>query len=93
MSLIIAVPRERRTSERRVALDPSRVERLMQKGITVRIEEECGHAASFHDEDYAGAPVAESFAEVVAGADVVVKVDVPPWMKSACCPRVAYCCA
>ncbi len=77
MSLIIAVPRERRTSERRVALDPSRVERLMQNGITVRIEEECGHAASFHDEDYTGSPVAESFADVVAGVDVVVKVVCP----------------
>ena len=77
MSLIIAVPRERRTSERRVALDPSRVERLVQSGCTVRIEVECGHAASFHDEDYAGVPVAENFADVVAGADIVVKVVCP----------------
>ncbi len=77
MSLIIAVPRERRTSERRVALDPSRVERLMQQGVLVRIEAECGHAASFHDDNYAGAPVAESFAEVVAGAHIVVKVVCP----------------
>lgn len=77
MSLIIAIPRERRTSERRVALDPSRVERLLQSGALVHIEAECGHSASFHDEDYHGATVMDSFADVVSGADIVVKVVCP----------------
>lgn len=77
MSLIIAVPHERRPGERRVALDPSRVERLIKSGVQVRIEAECGHAASFHDADYHGAAVMGSFAEVVAGADIVVKVVCP----------------
>lgn len=87
MSLIIAVPRERRTSERRVALDPSRVERLLQSGFQVRIEAECGHAASFQDEDYHGVPVSESFAEVVNGADIVVKVVCPTLEEIALLPR------
>ncbi|MFK7859992.1 MAG: hypothetical protein AB8B64_14280 [Granulosicoccus sp.] len=77
MSLIIALPRERRPSERRVALDPSRVERLIQSGLQVRIEAECGHNASFHDDDYQGASVHDSFAEVVQGADIIVKVVCP----------------
>ena len=77
MSLIIALPHERRPGERRVALDPSRVERLIKSGVRVQIEAECGHAASFHDEDYQGAIVKGSFAEVVAGADIVVKVVCP----------------
>lgn len=77
MSLIIAVPHERRPGERRVALDPSRVERLIKSGVHVRIEAECGHAASFHDEDYHGASVMRNFADVVAGADIVVKVVCP----------------
>ncbi|MFK7994910.1 MAG: hypothetical protein AB8B87_12280 [Granulosicoccus sp.] len=77
MSLIIALPRERRPSERRVALDPSRVERLIQSGLQVRIEAECGLHASFHDDDYQGATVHDSFAEVVRGADIVVKVVCP----------------
>ncbi|MFK8080142.1 MAG: hypothetical protein AB8B97_07660 [Granulosicoccus sp.] len=77
MSLIIALPRERRPSERRVALDPSRVERLIQSGLQVRIEAECGHSASFHDDDYQGATVHDSFAEVVRGADIIVKVVCP----------------
>lgn len=77
MSLIIALPRERRPSERRVALDPSRVERLTQSGLQVRIEAECGHSASFHDDDYIGASVYDSFAEVVRDADIIVKVVCP----------------
>ena len=77
MSLIIALPRERRPSERRVALDPSRVERLIQSGMQVRIEAECGHTASFHDDDYAGVSVFDSFAELVREADIIVKVVCP----------------
>ena len=77
MSLIIALPRERRPSERRVALDPSRVERLIQAGMHVRIEAECGHTASFHDDDYVGVSVFESFSELVREADIIVKVVCP----------------
>jgi len=77
VSLIIAVPRERRPSERRVALDPSRVERLLQQGLQVHIEADCGHTASFHDDDYHEVGVFDSFAEAVAQADVVVKVVCP----------------
>lgn len=77
MSLIIALPRERRPSERRVALDPSRVERLIESGMHVRIEAECGHTASFHDDDYADVRVFDSFAELVREADIIVKVVCP----------------
>jgi len=78
VSITVAVPLERRQSERRVALDPSRVERLLlNPAIEVRIEAECGHAAGFHDEDYEGAIVCDSFAETVTGADIVTKVKPP----------------
>lgn len=77
MSLIIALPKEQRPSERRVALDPSRAERLIQAGLQLRIEAECGHTASFHDDDYHAAIVCDSFAEVVEQADIVVKVVCP----------------
>jgi NAD(P) transhydrogenase subunit alpha len=86
LSLIIAVPHESRPGERRVALDPSRVERLIKSGVQVRIEAECGHAASFHDDDYHGATVMGSFAEVVAGADIVVKVVCPTLEEIALLP-------
>ncbi len=87
MSLIIAVPRERRTGERRVALDPSRVERLLQSGLLVRIEAECGHAASFHDEAYQGVAIFTSFADVVREADITVKVVCPTLEEIALLPR------
>lgn len=87
MSLIIALPRERRTSERRVALDPSRVERLLQSGAQVHIEAECGHSASFQDEDYHGAAVMDSFADVVRGANIVVKVVCPTLEEIQLLPR------
>ncbi len=77
MSLVIALPRERRPSERRVALDPSRVERLVRSGVQVRIEAECGHTASFHDDDYPDVLVFDNFADVVREADIVVKVRCP----------------
>ncbi len=77
MSLIIALPRERRPGERRVALDPSRVERLVQAGIKVRIETDCGHSASFHDAHYKDVDVCSSFADVVRDADIVTKVVCP----------------
>lgn len=84
MSLTIALPRERRPSERRVALDPSRVERLVQSGVHVRIEAECGHTASFHDDDYHGVTVVDSFTDVVRDADVVVKVVCPTLEEIEC---------
>lgn len=87
MSLIIAVPHESRPSERRVALDPSRAERLIQSGLQVHIQAECGHAASFHDEDYHGAVVKDSFAEVVANADIVLKVVCPTVEEIELMPR------
>lgn len=77
MSLIIALPRESRPGERRVALDPSRVERLLQQGLQVRIEADCGHTAGFEDESYQGATIHEDFASLVSGADIVVKVVCP----------------
>lgn len=86
MSLIIALPRERRSGERRVALDPSRVERLLQDGMQVRIEAECGHAASFYDEAYQGVTVVEDFAELVRDANIVVKVVCPTLEEIALLP-------
>ncbi len=87
MSLIIALPRERRSGERRVALDPSRVERLLQDGLQVCIEAECGHAASFYDEAYQGVTVVEDFAELVRNADIVVKVVCPTLEEIALLPE------
>jgi NAD(P) transhydrogenase subunit alpha len=45
--------------------------------VQVHIEAECGHTASFHDDDYSDVTVLDSFADVVREADIVVKVLCP----------------
>ena len=78
MPLTVALPRERRERERRVALVPAAVRRLLERpGVTVRIESDCGRAAGFRDETYEGVDVAPDFAATVDGADIVCKVGVP----------------
>lgn len=79
MPLTIAVPRERREGERRVALVPAAVQRLLASWptLTVRAEAECGYAAGFPDGDYEGVEFFDDFATTVAGADIVAKVGTP----------------
>lgn len=87
MSVIVAVPTERRPEERRVALDPTTAERLQKQGFTVRIEAECGAGAGFMTEDYASVAVFPTFAETVTGADVVIKVSPPTLAEIAQLPE------
>ncbi len=49
----------------------------MSAGVQLRIEAECGHTASFHDDDYQGVTVCEDFAQTLKGADIVTKVVCP----------------
>jgi H+-translocating NAD(P) transhydrogenase subunit alpha len=71
----IGVPRELEPGERRVALVPDAVARLIGAGFDVVVEPGAGVAASFPDEGYAeaGATVADS----IWDADGVVKVRKP----------------
>jgi NAD(P) transhydrogenase subunit alpha len=73
--MIVAVPRET-APERRVALVPETVTRLVKTGIHVRMQRGAGVAAAFPDELYteAGASFADDPASLVYGADVVVGV-------------------
>jgi NAD(P) transhydrogenase subunit alpha len=75
----IGVPKETAPRERRVALAPDSVGRLVKSGIRVVIEHDAGAAASFPDSAYvaAGATIAPTFAETVADSDVVTKVQRP----------------
>ncbi len=72
----IGVPKENATGERRVALVPDTVRRLVGDGTTVAVERGAGAGAHFPDEGYADAG-AELTDEPFAGADVVVKVRPP----------------
>ncbi len=75
----LAVPKECRPGERRVAVTPENVVRLIKMGFAVAVEAGAGAAASFGDDDYAAAG-AEVIAETRAlwqAGDIVMKVQPP----------------
>ena len=76
--MIVAVPRET-APERRVALVPETVARLVKTGVQVRVERGAGVAAAFPDEFYeqAGASFADDPASLVSDADLVACVGPP----------------
>ena len=75
----IAVTRERRAGETRVALTPDAVKKLVAGGAAVVIEAGAGAAASFSDADYAaaGGRIEADLDAVVHGADILLKVRGP----------------
>ena len=75
----IAVPRESRAGERRVAVTPETTRRLTQLGFTVAIEAGAGTAASFGDDDYrlAGAEIVADAKELWGSGDIILKVQPP----------------
>lgn len=75
----VAVLRERKEGETRVAATPDSVKRLIALGLSVTVEAGAGKAASFRDEDYkaAGATIAAKPETALKGADIVLKVRRP----------------
>jgi NAD(P) transhydrogenase subunit alpha len=75
----LAVTKERRAGETRVALTPDAVKKLIASGLSVAIESGAGISASATDADYAaaGATVAPTLAEALEGADILLKVRGP----------------
>jgi len=75
----IAVLKETRPGERRVALVPESCKKLVQAGFTVAVEAGAGEAAFFRDEAYrqAGATVESDPGELLSSADFVLKVNSP----------------
>jgi NAD(P) transhydrogenase subunit alpha len=75
----IAVLKERRPDETRVAASPDTVKKLTQLGAAVSVEDEAGIFAAFSNAAYeaAGAAIAPDFATALANADIVLKVQRP----------------
>jgi len=75
----IAIPREVRRGERRVAATPESVARLLKLGFEVIVEHAAGEKASFMDEDYekAGATIVRDPIALWSAADIVLKVQPP----------------
>lgn len=76
--MILGVPKETVPGERRVALIPESVGRLVKAGVTVHVARDAGLAGGFPDAAYsaAGAIVTDQ-ATVLAGADLLCKVQKP----------------
>lgn len=86
----IAVLKERRFNETRVAATPDTVKKLAGLKHVVAIETGAGTAAGIRDEDYAAAGAAVGPpADVLAGADIVFKVRAPDRAELAAYPRGA----
>lgn len=74
--MIVAVPKEEFTGERRVALIPDLVPKLVAAGLEVVVQNDAGRAAGFPDDAFRekGARVET---DVFAAADIVLKVQPP----------------
>ena len=75
----VAVLKERRSGEARVAATPDSIKKLLGLGATVAVESGAGAGAFLSDDAYAaaGATISADAATTIAGADVVLKVQRP----------------
>jgi NAD(P) transhydrogenase subunit alpha len=87
----LAVPTESRAGERRVALVPDVVKKLVAAGWQVAVQSGAGAEAAFDDSAYteAGATIAPDVGAVHAGADLVVRVNPPSVADVALVPKGA----
>ena len=76
---VIAVTKERRAGETRVAATPESVKKLIVAGFSVVVEADSGAAASYPDADYvaAGATLAKTAKVAMDKADILFKVRAP----------------
>jgi NAD(P) transhydrogenase subunit alpha len=77
--VIISVPKESAAGERRVALTPDVVKRLVKQSVDVRVEHDAGVGASHADAAYeeAGATIVRDGEAAWQEADVVLRVQRP----------------
>jgi NAD(P) transhydrogenase subunit alpha len=87
----LAVPTETRPGERRVALVPDVVKKLVSAGWEIAVQSGAGVEAAFSDTAYteAGATVAPDAASTQAGAGVIVRVNAPSTEDVAAIPQGA----
>ena len=85
----LAVLKERRASETRVAATPDTVKRLIGLGLTVAIESGAGAEAAIPDHEFAaaGAEIAPDAGAALAGAGIVLAVQMPLPEQRAQIPR------
>src|SRR5690349_8124724 len=79
IAMVIGVPREIKSDERRVALTPAGAAAFRHHGHTVIVERGAGVGSGFSDQDYreAGARISDSASKVWGRATMVLKVKEP----------------
>ncbi len=78
MGVQVAVPRETSAGEKRVAMTPRVVERVLKLGATLLVESGAGAESGIPDSDYARvATVVKDQSQLFGQADIVVSVQVP----------------
>jgi len=87
----IAIPKETFTGERRIPMIPLHVEKLVKKGAVIHIESGMGAGSGYDDAIYekSGAVIANNRESMLADADVVLRLRMPPkneiaWLKKGC---------
>ncbi len=77
--MIIGVPKEIKTAEKRVAVTPQGIDALVSHHHRVIVEKGTGRGSGFSDEEYqnAGATLVEKAQEVWSGSEMVIKVKEP----------------
>jgi len=78
VAVTIAVAKDTKEYEKRVAATPETVKKLVALGAEVTVEKSAGEASSFADDLYvaAGAKIVATRADAVADADIILKVQV-----------------
>jgi len=86
--MLIAIPKETHPQEKRIALIPSSVDRLVKKGAQVAVEAGLGAGIGISDEEFkkAGATVESNRQTMLSKADMVLRLRKPPveemsWLK------------
>lgn len=77
--MIIGIPRERKTLEKRVALTPDGAQELIKDGHQVLIETNAGMGSFFEDQAYSavGCQIVKTLEDVWSRAELLVKVKEP----------------
>lgn len=87
----LAVLKETREGEKRVAATPETVKKFINLGFDVAVEAGAGDASSIPDSAFkdAGASIAKGAKATTKGADVVLKVQGPEKKENGCIPKGA----
>ena len=76
---LVAIPNETSPTDKRTAMSPANIAKLVQSGVDALVEEGLGVGSGFSDDQYrqAGALVTRNHEEIFTGSDVVLRIHKP----------------